>query len=129
MAASDVYYMDARSESPQTGLVAKMLTVFEAAWGIAGCVAMIALALQGHVSYWVAMLVNGVDITGWPGGLVSAAHGDAEVEETEDRADRILGVDGGVHEVAGHGGLHRDGGGFFLDLGGLITDRQRPVAS
>ena len=31
MAASDVYYMDARSESPQTGLVAKMLTVFEAA--------------------------------------------------------------------------------------------------
>ena len=31
MTASDVYYMDARSESPQTGLVAKMLTVFEAA--------------------------------------------------------------------------------------------------
>ncbi|MEE9533695.1 MAG: DUF362 domain-containing protein [Acidimicrobiia bacterium] len=31
MAASEVYYMDARSESPQTGLVAKMLTVFEAA--------------------------------------------------------------------------------------------------
>lgn len=29
--ASEVYYMDARSESPQTGLVAKMLTVFEAA--------------------------------------------------------------------------------------------------
>lgn len=31
MTASDVYYMDARSESPQTGLVAKMLTVFEEA--------------------------------------------------------------------------------------------------
>ena len=31
MAASEVYYMNARSESPQTGLVAKMLTVFEAA--------------------------------------------------------------------------------------------------
>ena len=29
--ASEVYYMNARSESPQTGLVAKMLTVFEAA--------------------------------------------------------------------------------------------------
>jgi hypothetical protein len=31
MAASDVYHMDARSESPQTGLVAKMLTVFDEA--------------------------------------------------------------------------------------------------
>ena len=31
MAASEVYYMNARSESPQTSLVAKMLTVFEAA--------------------------------------------------------------------------------------------------
>ena len=30
----------------------------------------------------LAMLVNGVDITGWPGGLVSAAHGDAEVDQT-----------------------------------------------
>lgn len=29
--SSEVYYMDARSESPQTGLVAKMLTVFDAA--------------------------------------------------------------------------------------------------
>jgi len=29
--SSKVYYMDARSESPQTGLVPKMLTVFEAA--------------------------------------------------------------------------------------------------
>ena len=31
MAASEVYYMNARSESPQTSLVAKMLTVFDAA--------------------------------------------------------------------------------------------------
>jgi len=29
--SSEVYYMDARSESPQTGLVAKMLTVFDEA--------------------------------------------------------------------------------------------------
>ena len=29
--ASKVYYMDPRSHSPQTGLVAKMVTVFEAA--------------------------------------------------------------------------------------------------
>ena len=28
---SKVWYMNARSESPQTGLVAKMLTVFDAA--------------------------------------------------------------------------------------------------
>jgi hypothetical protein len=31
MAPSEVYYMNARSESPQTSLVAKMLTVFEEA--------------------------------------------------------------------------------------------------
>src|SRR5688500_3454175 len=31
MMASKVWYMNARSESPQTGLVAKMLTVFDAA--------------------------------------------------------------------------------------------------
>ena len=30
----------------------------------------------------LAMLVNGVDLSGWPGGLVSAAHGMAEVDET-----------------------------------------------
>jgi glutamate-1-semialdehyde 2,1-aminomutase len=30
----------------------------------------------------LAMLVNGVDLSGWPGGLVSAAHGVAEVEAT-----------------------------------------------
>jgi glutamate-1-semialdehyde 2,1-aminomutase len=30
----------------------------------------------------LALLVNGVDISGWPGGLVSAAHGEDEVGET-----------------------------------------------
>jgi glutamate-1-semialdehyde 2,1-aminomutase len=30
----------------------------------------------------LAMLVNGVDISGWPGGLVSAAHDQALIEET-----------------------------------------------
>lgn len=30
----------------------------------------------------LAMLVNGVDFNGWPGGTISAAHGDAELEET-----------------------------------------------
>ena len=32
----------------------------------------------------LAMLSNGVDITGWPGGTISAAHGDAELAETAD---------------------------------------------
>jgi len=30
----------------------------------------------------LAMMVNGVDVSPWPGGLVSAAHGDREVEDT-----------------------------------------------
>ena len=30
----------------------------------------------------LAMLSNGVDVTGWPGGTISAAHGDRELEET-----------------------------------------------
>ena len=30
----------------------------------------------------LAMLVNGVDMTGWPGGTISATHGDAELSET-----------------------------------------------
>ena len=30
----------------------------------------------------LAMLSNGVDVTGWPGGTISAAHGDAELAET-----------------------------------------------
>ena len=28
------------------------------------------------------MLVEGVDLSGWPGGLLSSAHGPAEVEAT-----------------------------------------------
>ena len=32
----------------------------------------------------LAMLSNGVDVTGWPGGTISAAHGDAELGETAD---------------------------------------------
>jgi len=30
----------------------------------------------------LAMLLNGVDITGWPGGTVSAAHGEGDLEKT-----------------------------------------------
>ena len=30
------------------------------------------------------MLSNGVDVTGWPGGTISAAHGEAELAETAD---------------------------------------------
>ncbi len=30
----------------------------------------------------LAMNINGVDFSGWPGGLVSAAHGDAEIDAT-----------------------------------------------
>jgi len=30
----------------------------------------------------LAMLVNGVDLAGWPGGLVSAAHSEADIEAT-----------------------------------------------
>ena len=30
----------------------------------------------------LAMLANGVDFMGWPGGVISAAHGDAELAET-----------------------------------------------
>ena len=32
----------------------------------------------------LAMLSNGVDVTGWPGGTISAAHGDAELAGTVD---------------------------------------------
>jgi glutamate-1-semialdehyde 2,1-aminomutase len=32
----------------------------------------------------MAMLLNGVDITGWPGGTVSATHGEADLEATVD---------------------------------------------
>ncbi len=30
----------------------------------------------------LALLANGVDITGWPGGVLSATHGDREIDET-----------------------------------------------
>ena len=30
----------------------------------------------------LAMLVHGVDLMGWPGGLVSCTHGQAEADET-----------------------------------------------
>ena len=32
----------------------------------------------------LALLCNGVDFMGWPGGVISAAHGDAELAETAD---------------------------------------------
>ena len=32
----------------------------------------------------LAMLINGVDITDWPGGTISAVHADAELEQTVD---------------------------------------------
>ena len=32
----------------------------------------------------LAMLSNGVDVTGWPGGTISAAHGERELTETAD---------------------------------------------
>ena len=32
----------------------------------------------------LAMLSNGVDVTGWPGGTISAVHGEAELTETAD---------------------------------------------
>ena len=32
----------------------------------------------------LAMLANGVDFMGWPGGVISATHGDAELAETAD---------------------------------------------
>ena len=30
----------------------------------------------------LAMLINGVDITGWPGGTISAAHNEANLDQT-----------------------------------------------
>jgi glutamate-1-semialdehyde 2,1-aminomutase len=30
------------------------------------------------------MLINGVDITGWPGGTISAAHDEADLDKTVD---------------------------------------------
>ena len=38
----------------------------------------------------LAMNINGVDFTGWPGGLISAAHSKADIETTVDAFDRSL---------------------------------------
>jgi glutamate-1-semialdehyde 2,1-aminomutase len=38
------------------------------------------------------MLVHGVDIMGWPGGLVSAVHTDEDVRRTVDAFDATLGM-------------------------------------
>ena len=38
----------------------------------------------------LAMMVNGVDFTGWPGGTVSATHGEAEIDATVDAFARSL---------------------------------------
>jgi len=40
----------------------------------------------------LAMLINGVDITGWPGGTISATHGDAELAETIAAFEKSLGM-------------------------------------
>ena len=48
----------------------------------------------------MAMMVNGVDIAGWPGGVISAVHDDSDLEHTVAafkeslkmlRADALLG--------------------------------------
>jgi glutamate-1-semialdehyde 2,1-aminomutase len=38
----------------------------------------------------LAMNINGVDLAGWPGGLVSAAHSDADIETTIEAFSRSL---------------------------------------
>jgi glutamate-1-semialdehyde 2,1-aminomutase len=38
----------------------------------------------------LAMNINGVDFTGWPGGLVSAVHSDVDIEETIEAFSRAL---------------------------------------
>ena len=37
-----------------------------------------------------SLLVEGVDLMGWPGGLVSATHGEAEMELTVEAFARAL---------------------------------------
>jgi glutamate-1-semialdehyde 2,1-aminomutase len=39
---------------------------------------------QGNITHRlrIAMLLNGVDFTNWPGALASAAHGEADVADT-----------------------------------------------
>ncbi len=38
----------------------------------------------------LAMNVNGVDLTGWPGGTISATHGEAEIDATVEAFARSL---------------------------------------
>ncbi len=40
----------------------------------------------------LAMLLNGVDFTGWPGGTISAAHGERELAETDAAFRATLGM-------------------------------------
>ena len=40
----------------------------------------------------LAMLINGVDITDWPGGTISATHTDAELEQTVDAFRESIGM-------------------------------------
>jgi glutamate-1-semialdehyde 2,1-aminomutase len=40
----------------------------------------------------LAMLVNGVDMTGWPGGTISATHGDVELADTLTAFRTALGI-------------------------------------
>ena len=47
----------------------------------------------------LAMNINGVDITGWPGGLVSAAHSQAKIEATIEAFSRSLELLGPILEV------------------------------
>ena len=54
--------------------------------------------LKGGISTELAhkiragLLFHGVDITGWPGGLVSAAHTDEDIRITVDAFDATLGM-------------------------------------
>ena len=38
------------------------------------------------------MLINGVDITDWPGGTISATHTDVELEQTVDAFRESIGM-------------------------------------
>ena len=47
----------------------------------------------------LSMLVEGVDITGWPGGTISAAHGEADMERTVNAFRKSLGLLKGEGEL------------------------------